>query len=178
MALWRRSINAKYGGDPNAFFPTNSTKPQGHGVSKGVLRSLDTVKENTSVDIRNGQTVSFWNDSWFGADALKPRFAKVYRLSRKKDLSVTNAVDIEGGIGGWNLGITKRLNGDEMGWITELIDYLSEPLVLKMKTINGSVNLQRERSSALNYSMIKLPIWDKLLRSLISLFGARTSHPK
>ncbi|OVA14077.1 Reverse transcriptase zinc-binding domain [Macleaya cordata] len=45
-------------------------------------------------------------------------------------MSLYEAVDIQNGIGGWNLGIRRELSGEVMNWMVEIIDFLGEPPVL------------------------------------------------
>ena len=59
-----------------------------------VLRSLLPLYQAiTTVTLGNGKSTSFWNDVWFGDDAIADRFPALYSYCTQKDVSVSYAVN-------------------------------------------------------------------------------------
>ncbi|OVA13680.1 hypothetical protein BVC80_1761g49 [Macleaya cordata] len=63
QVLWRRTVNAKYRGNPAAFFPTWTNNSQGRGVWKGVLKGVDTVKDGSKLEVKDGHSIEFWTEA-------------------------------------------------------------------------------------------------------------------
>ena len=59
-----------------------------------VLRSLLPLYQAiTTVTLGNRKSTSFWNDVWFGDDAIADRFPALYSHCTQKDVSVSYAVN-------------------------------------------------------------------------------------
>lgn len=131
-ALWRSIVNQKFGGNPNALLPNDSSKPIGKSLWASILKSKDIIQQNSTCHIQSGDRVSFWLDNWFGDFPLSSRFPSLYRLARNKHAVLNDMIVFTNNISAWDLNFSRNLKEDELGLVAELLQLIHNPMPLNM----------------------------------------------
>jgi hypothetical protein len=70
--------------------------------------SVETSRNSTRFVVGNGESVHFWNDTWLGGSSLKHRHLRLYRLSARKLVTISNMGSWYNGFWTWQLGCTRE----------------------------------------------------------------------
>lgn len=90
-----------------------------HGVScwKTITECANLIDNNSSIFIHSGENTSFWNDTWIGDDSLAALFRCLYKLSRDKNIRISDMITQDGS---WKFNFKRNLSGVEANMVAEL----------------------------------------------------------
>ena len=68
--------------------------------------------------------INFWNDVWYGEEALSFVFPNLFRLTSQKNVRVADLWDWDRGDGGWNPIFLRSFNDWDRGGVDRLFQVL------------------------------------------------------
>ncbi|XP_026459206.1 uncharacterized protein LOC113359847 [Papaver somniferum] len=105
-------------------FQQKSIRTIGRSLWIGILKTRDLTKYGTSLIIRNGAGIYFWEDIWVGEQTLKQIFPSLFKISKGKKLTVKEMVSDQGA---WNLQFVRTLNELELQEVIQLLQVIGDP---------------------------------------------------
>ncbi|OVA16860.1 hypothetical protein BVC80_1231g1 [Macleaya cordata] len=122
-SLWRRVIEAKYGGARGNILPTETNIPYGTGLWRHILKHKKNITNNSTIRVNNGDATLFWIDKWIGEAPLKESFPKIFKLSRCKKAPITEVITDGNGL---DFRFSRVVNNEERRELIDLVQLLEQ----------------------------------------------------
>jgi hypothetical protein len=75
----------------------------GVGVWKHIRRGWECFSKFIKFEVGDGSQISFWHDTWCGAQPLKESYPELYRIARNKEAWMSDYMQILNGEVHWNV---------------------------------------------------------------------------
>ncbi|XP_058082388.1 uncharacterized protein LOC131230485 [Magnolia sinica] len=112
-AQWVKIVRGKYGVAPGDLWPKALSSYKASHIWKGILRIQNHVIQHSCLELGNGSTICFWEDSWLGELPLKIQFPLLYRLSPERDICIINCYSLMAGRIVWDIRCFRNLDDSE-----------------------------------------------------------------
>lgn len=82
-------------------------------------------------DVGSGSRVLFWEDKWWGEEILASKFQRIYSISYKKGLPLSNFYSMSSSSSNlaWDLGLRRGLRDFEVEEMTSIVTLLSDVFI-------------------------------------------------
>lgn len=121
-ALWRKVIDAKYGGTP-LNNPGSISLRADRGPWKTIMKHCHLIHDRLYYILGNGANISFWKNTWLGIAPLNQTYPLLFNLSQNKEGAIKDFWGAE--LGFWNLRLRRNQRDTVIEEFGALIQCLS-----------------------------------------------------
>ena len=118
QGLWQRIVKKKY--LKNSFISLLKKKPKNSPVWNQLISIRDIYTSGRKLIVGNGNSTSFWKDTWLCDTSLQEKFPLLFDISTKQNASVAEIAQQ-----GWRLVFRRWLNEELQVCFRKLTDLLN-----------------------------------------------------
>ena len=127
-ALWRRVIAGKYGVCAGGWTTPLPRGSYGVSVWRSIRSGWEAFSSFVRFQVRDGQTVSFWEDRWCADSSLRALFPELHSIASAPHAMVAEMLRGQAGSRHWDVRFTRRAQDWELEDFARLFGLLAEAL--------------------------------------------------
>ncbi|OVA13145.1 hypothetical protein BVC80_8917g4 [Macleaya cordata] len=97
------------------------------GTDESIMKSLPILKQFTTLTLKNGKSISFWEDPWCNNTSLHMEFPKLWKISKRKEAVVADMLQGEGHEVAWNFTFSRELENEEVAPLISMLEKIGNP---------------------------------------------------
>ncbi|CAL9004181.1 unnamed protein product, partial [Prunus brigantina] len=125
-SLWHRIIKSKYGIDSNGWDTNQMVKVSCRNPWREISKGYNYFLQCCRFSVGNGEKIRFWEDLWLKEGILKDLFPRLSSLSRRRNQSISNLVNIHEVPLSWDFDFRRNLSEAEISEVVLLLDILGK----------------------------------------------------
>ena len=123
--VWKTIISLKYGTEEGGWFSKSPRGNASKGLWKGINFEAVNLKQNCIFEVREGNMIRFWEDTWCGELPLCVTFPTLYNIVGTRKATVEEVWDLSNFSGAWNPRFLRPFNDWEMEQVQNFVGLLN-----------------------------------------------------
>jgi hypothetical protein len=123
-AWWRIAVDSKFGSLWEGWYSFEHTGAIGVGLWKNIRNGWETFLGFSRFEVENGARTKIWHDMWCDDTVLKEAFPVLFGITRVKDASVADNLELLDGSNQWSVSFSREVHDWEVDVFTSFFQVL------------------------------------------------------